>query len=206
MNPAIDHYLAEGCGRCALYATPACKVKRWKKELQLLRQLVLSCGLKEELKWGVPCYTHSKKNVVIVAAFKHYCSISFFKGALLPDPDNLLQKPGENTEAGRLLKFTALNEIVKLEDAIRTFLFEAIEIENRGEKILPKKAEELPQPKEFKIALKNIPGLHEAFYALTPGRQKAYLLYFNDAKQSQTRENRINKYIPKILSGKGFLD
>lgn len=206
MNPAIDHYLAEGCGRCPLYATADCKVHLWQKELQYLRQLVLSCELTEELKWDVPCYTIQKKNVLILAAFKNNCTISFFKGALLKDPAKLLQKPGENTQAARLIRFTSLKEIIKHEDAIRALIFAAIDVELAGKKIKPKKPEDLAMPDEFKQQLITVPGLKEAFKALTPGRQKAYLLYFSDAKQSATRLARIEKYMPKILQGRGFLD
>lgn len=206
MNPAIDNYLAQGCGRCALYATPACKVHSWKKELEVLRQLVLASGLKEELKWGVPCYTHKGKNVVILAAFKDNCSISFFKGALLKDKKKLLEKPGENSQAGRVIRFTDIKQIHKVEETLLAYFFEAMEIEDAGKKVVSKPVSDYPVPAEFKAKLKAMPSLKKAFEALTPGRQKAYLLYFGEAKQSATREARIEKYVVKILSGKGFLD
>lgn len=206
MNPAIDNYLAEGCGRCALYATPACKVHTWKRELQVLRQLVLASGLKEELKWGVPCYTHNGKNVVIVAALKNNCTISFFKGALLKDKKNIFEKPGANTQAARVIRFTSIAEISKLEESLLAYLFEAMALEEAGKKVPSKPVSEYAMPAEFKAKLKAMPSLKKAFEALTPGRQKAYLLYFGDAKQAATREARIEKYVVKILSGKGFLD
>jgi uncharacterized protein YdeI (YjbR/CyaY-like superfamily) len=206
VNPAIDNYLAQGCGRCALYATPACKVHSWKKELQVLRQLVLASGLKEELKWGVPCYTHKGKNVLIIAAFKDNCTLSFFKGALLKDKMKVLEKPGENSQASRVIRFTDTKQIHKIEETLLTYIFEAMEIEEAGKKVISKPLSDYPMPAEFKAKLKTMPSLKKAFEALTPGRQKAYLLYFGEAKQSATREARIEKYMVKILSGKGFLD
>ena len=206
MNPAIDNYLAQGCGRCALYATPACKVHSWKKELQVLRQLLLASGLKEELKWGVPCYTHKGKNVLIIAAFKDNFTLSFFKGALLKDKMKVLEKPGENSQAGRVIRFTDTKQIQKIEETLLAYIFEAMEIEEAGKKVISKPLSDYPMPAEFKAKLKAMPSLKKAFEALTPGRQKAYLLYFGEAKQSATREARIEKYMVKILSGKGFLD
>jgi uncharacterized protein YdeI (YjbR/CyaY-like superfamily) len=206
VNPAIDNYLAQGCGRCALYATPACKVHSWKKELQVLRQLLLASGLKEELKWGVPCYTHKGKNVLIIAAFKDNFTLSFFKGALLKDKMKVLEKPGENSQAGRVIRFTDTKQIQKIEETLLAYIFEAMEIEEAGKKVISKPLSDYPMPAEFKAKLKAMPSLKKAFEALTPGRQKAYLLYFGEAKQSATREARIEKYMVKILSGKGFLD
>lgn len=206
MTTSVEKYFTDGCGRCALGGTPHCKVHRWEVELKKLRALALDCGLNEESKWGVPCYTYRNNNVLIVAAFKDYCSINFFKGALLSDTDGLLDKPGENTQAGRLIRFTNVKDIVKTENTIKAYIYEAIEVEKAGIKVKPKKVDEYQMPDEFQNKLKKMPGLKTAFYALTPGRQKAYLLHFSGAKQSKTRESRIEKCIPNILIGKGLYD
>lgn len=206
MTTTVEKYFTDGCGRCALGGTPNCKVHRWEAELKKLRALALDCGLNEESKWGVPCYTYRNNNVLIVAAFKDYCSVSFFKGALLSDTDGLLAKPGENTQAGRLIRFTNVKDIVKAENTIKAYIYEAIEVEKAGIKVKPKKVDDYPMPDEFQNKLKKMPGLKTAFYALTPGRQKAYLLHFSGAKQSKTRESRIEKCIPNILIGKGLHD
>ncbi|MBU3821477.1 YdeI/OmpD-associated family protein [Flavobacteriaceae bacterium XHP0103] len=205
MNPEVDAYFIDGCGRCNLYATPECKVHSWAKELKLLRSLVLSCGLTEELKWSQPCYTNNDKNILLVTAFKDYCCISFFKGVLLKDEQNILEAPGENTQSGRLFKFTNVNQIKNNEALIKAYIFEAVEIEKAGLKVAFKKNPE-PIPIELKEAFKTNPELKTAFEALTPGRQRGYILHFSQAKQSKTRVARIKKYIPKILAGKGFHD
>lgn len=204
MNPQVDHYLAEGCGRCPLGGTPNCKVHNWPEELKALRTIVLDCGLQEELKWGVPVYTFQKKNIVVVAALKEYCSLSFFKGSLLSDTSNILSQPGENTQSARLIRFTNVKEIVKLKSILKAYIFEAMEIEKAGLKVAFKKAEDYSIPEEFQNKLKLMPALKKAFDALTPGRQKSYLLHFSQAKQTKTREARIEKCIPQILKGKGF--
>jgi len=206
MNPKIDAYLSNGCGRCELGGTPRCKVHRWTEELELLRQIMLDSGLNEELKWSVPCYTFQKKNIAIVAAFKEYASLSFFKGSLLKDPEGILQKPGENTQAGRLIKFTGAGEISKLEPVLKAYIQEAIELERSGKKIEYKKASEYPVPDEFKQKLDKVAGLKEAFYSLTPGRQREYLIFFAQAKQSATRLSRVEKNLDKIFNGKGLND
>jgi len=206
MNLSVERYFIDGCGRCALGGTPQCKVNRWKDELQHLRLLLLESGLNEESKWGVPCYTFQNNNVLVLAAFKEYCSISFFKGALLKDSKGILAKPGENTQASRLIRFTHVNEIVKMEKVLKLYIREAIDIEKAGLKVPTKKVSEFNFPDEFEKKLAELPNLKKAFFALTPGRQKAYLLYFSSAKQSATREARIAKYIPQILSGKGISD
>lgn len=205
-NPAIDDYLAIGCGRCPLGGTPGCKVHSWTDELKLLRKIVLDCGLTEERKWGVPCYTFQKRNILILAAFKHYCALNFFKGSLLDDPEENLTSPGENSQAVRGLRFTDVQSIIALEPRIKAYIFEAIELEKAGAKINPESKPTLEYPEEFRIKLDENKALKEAFEALTPGRQRAYLIHFSQAKQIKTRQTRIEKYIPVILAGKGMMD
>ncbi len=206
MNPEVDAYLLEGCGRCPLGGTPDCKVHLWTEELKLLRSIMLEAGLTEEVKWSVPNYMYKKRNVAMVAAFKEYCSLSFFKGALLKDELGILEKPGENTQAGRVVKFTDTARILELKDALRAMVFDAIAVQESGKKVQFKKIEEYEVPEEFQQRLAADPDLKMAFEALTPGRQKGYLLHFAGAKQSKTREARIDKYIPKILQRLGFHD
>jgi uncharacterized protein YdeI (YjbR/CyaY-like superfamily) len=206
MNPLIDNYLLEGCGRCPKGGTPECKVHTWPEELRLLRSIVLDCGLMEELKWGVPCYTYKKKNVLIVAAFKEYCSISFFKGSLLKDPKKILSRPGDQTQGTRIIKFTSVGQITKLMQTLKSYIHEAMEIEKIGMKVDFKAPSELDIPIEFKNKLKADKEFKRAFEALTPGRQKAYILFFAGAKQSKTREARIEKYVQQILEGRGMFD
>ena len=206
MNPKIDSYLQEGCGRCSLVGTPNCKVHTWQEELRYLRQLVLSCGLTEELKWKVPCYTHNGHTIVMVVAFKESATLSFFKGALLKDEHGILEKPGKNSQAGRVVRFTQVEEIAALEDVLKAYIFEAIEADEKGLKVNFKNISEYDVPEEFQERLDTDTDLKEAFEALTPGRQKGYLLYFAGAKQSKTRASRVEKYIPKILKGLGFHD
>ena len=204
-NPQVDHYLLEGCGRCPLGGTPDCKVHNWTAELTELRRIVLDCGLKEELKWGVPCYTFNGANVLMVSALKNYCALSFFKGVLLQDARGLLQKPGENSQSDRLFRFTKVEDILRLAPTIKEYIYEAIEIEKAGLKVTFKKELE-PIPTEFQEVLDADPALKAAFDALTPGRKRGYILYFSGAKQSKTRTSRVKKYIPKIMEGKGFHD
>jgi uncharacterized protein YdeI (YjbR/CyaY-like superfamily) len=180
-------------------------VHRWSEELLILRSIVLHAGLKEELKWSMPCYTIDGKNILIIAAFKDYCSLSFFKGALIKDTKQLFATPSENSNAARQFKFTDTKQIIKYEKVILQYIKEAIVIEHSGEKILkPKSQKEIIA--ELKHEFKNNPELESAFYKLTPGRQRGYLIYFSDAKQTATRTSRIQKYITKILNGKGFHD
>lgn len=200
----VDQYLTEGCGRCNLGGTPNCKVHSWTKELHLLRQIVLSSGLKEEVKWGVPTYTLNGKNVLIIAAFKDYCSINFFKGSLLKDPKRILERPGENTQFSRSLKFKSISEITELDQTIREYLFESIEVEKAGIEPVKEDKPQMMIPEELQMKLDEDPGFKEAFESLTPGRQRGYLLHFTQAKQSKTRLARIEKCIPKILMGKGL--
>ena len=206
MNPAIDAYLSDGCGRCHLYNTPNCKVHTWTQELIALRGIVLECGFTEELKWSMPCYTFKGKNVLILAAFKDFCSLNFFKGSLLKDEDNVLDKPGENSQASRFYKFTSIQEVEDQRDRIKAYLFEAIEIEKAGLKVAFKDNIQLECCDELNEVLEANPDIKEAFEALTPGRRRGYHLHFSGAKQSSTRMARINKYIPHILAGKGFHD
>ena len=206
MNPEIDSYLQEGCGRCSLVGTPDCKVHNWQGELRYLRKLVLDCGLTEELKWKVPCYTHNGHTILMVVAFKESATLSFFKGALLKDEHGILEKPGKNSQAGRVVRFTQVEEIAALEDVLKAYIFEAIEADEKGLKVNFKNISEYDVPEEFQERLDTDADLKEAFEALTPGRQKGYLLYFAGAKQSKTRASRVEKYIPKILKGLGFHD
>ena len=206
MNVLVDQYLADGCGRCPLGGTPQCKVHNWQAELQKLRAILLDLGLTEDLKWKIPCYTDQNRNIVLLSAFKDYCALSFFKGALLKDDKGILEAPGENTQAARLIRFTGVAQIAELETAIRAYVGEAIELEKAGLQVDFKAKNELQFPPEKKKKFARDPDFYDAFQALTPGRQRGYLLYFTGAKQSQTRNARIEKYRAKILEGKGFHD
>ncbi|MBP6431411.1 MAG: YdeI/OmpD-associated family protein [Ferruginibacter sp.] len=206
MNPKVDHYLIAGCGRCNLYNTPQCKVNNWQKELVALRMIMLECGLTEELKWSMPTYTADGKNVLIVAAFKDFCSINFFKGALLKDEQHILVQPGENSQSAKLLKFTDVKQITKQKVIIKSYVKEAIEIEKQGKKVSFKKITEQKIPEELQTKFDELPAFKAAFNALTPGKQRGYLIHFSQPKQSATRQSRIEKCIPKIFEGKGFND
>lgn len=206
MNPKIDKYLAVGCGRCPLGNTPECKVHNWTEELETLREIVLECGLTEELKWGVPCYTFAGNNVAIVSAFKEFCSISFFKGSLLKDEAGILVKQGENSQAARLVKFTAVSQILKVESSLKNYVKEAVEIEKAGLKVAYKDVSEYEIPEELQRKLNDNEAFKNAFNTLTPGRQKGYILHFSQAKQPATREARIEKAMPRIFLGKGLND
>ena len=178
----------------------------WQDEYLELRKLVLACELTEELKWGCPCYTLNKNNVVLIHGFKDYCALLFMKGALLKDAKGILIQQTENVQDRRQLRFTSLSEIKKLQNVIKEYILEAIEIEKSGLKFEFKKTAEFKMPQEFQTVLDNTPELQTAFNALTPGRQRGYLLYFSAAKQAKTREARIEKYFQKILDGKGLDD
>lgn len=206
MNPNVDQYLSEGCGRCPLGGTPNCKVLQWQPEFTYLRNLVLACGLTEELKWGVPCYTYQGKNILLIHGFKSYCALLFHKGALLQDTDGLLIQQTEHVQAARQIRFTNVREIIALEPQLKAYIFEAIEVEKAGLQIAYKKPSEFAMPAEFKTQLDQIPGLQSAFDGLTPGRQRGYLLHFSAPKQAKTRQARVEKYLPKILAGKGLDD
>lgn len=205
MNTSVDNYFIEGCGRCPLGGTTDCKVHTWNKELTLLRKIVLDCGLKEDCKWGVPCYTFQDKNVLLISAFKAYCCISFFKGSLLSDPKQLLEKPGPNSQAVRLFKFKDIHEIQTIESVIKAYIFESVEVEKAGLEVAFNKNPE-PIPEELERKFEEDPFLKTSFEALTPGRQRGYILYFSQPKQSKTRVSRIEKCTSMILSGLGLHD
>lgn len=182
------------------------KAEKWRKEFESLRTIVLNCGLAEELKWGHPCYTFDGKNVVLIHGFKEYCALLFMKGALLKDPRRILIQQTENVQAGRQVRFANLQEIVKLRAVLKAYVQEAIEVEKSGRQVKHKETSEFKVPDEFKKRLNENPALRAAFEALTPGRQRGYLLYFAAPKQSQTRESRIDKSIPLIFDGMGLND
>lgn len=192
MNPKVDAFLLN--------------TKKWREELTVLRSIVMDSGLGEELKWGAPCYVHEKANVIIIHGFKDYFALMFFKGALMKDPQNLLRKPGENTQSGRQIRMTSMDEMLGQEEVLRAYIQHAIEVEKAGEKVITKKTEEYPVPSELEESFAENSDLQHAFYGLTPGRQRAYLLHFAEAKQSATRKARIEKYTQRILNGKGILD
>ncbi|MES2617819.1 MAG: YdeI/OmpD-associated family protein [Bacteroidota bacterium] len=192
MNPNVDFYFN--------------KDNKWQKAIQQLRMIVLDCGLTETLKWGCPCYALDKKNIVLIHVFKDYCGLLFFKGALLNDIHGKLIQQTENVQAARQMRFFSAMEVVELEPVIKAHIYEAIEVEKAGLKVELKHTTEFKMPEEFAQKLKVMPELKASFKALTPGRQRAYLLYFSSAKQSKTREDRIEKYMVNILDGKGLND
>jgi len=179
---------------------------KWQDEFDKLRTIALGCQLTEDLKWGWPCYTLESKNIVLIHGFKDYCALLFFKGALLKDPEGILVRPGEQTQAGRQMRFTTAREVVKLKPILKAYIQEAVEVEQAGLKVTLKKTADFAIPEEFQQKLDTIPALKIAFHALTPGRQKAYLYYFSQARQSKTRALRVEKCIPQILSGQGLND
>lgn len=182
------------------------KPGKWQEEYNKLRSVVLSTGLYEDYKWMHPCYTLNGKNVVLIHGFKEYCALLFFKGALLKDPSAILVQQTENVQAGRQIRFTNAEQIVKLESELKAYILEAIEVEKAGLKVPMKKTKEYPVPEEFQIKLDELPALKTAFEALTPGRQRAYLFYFSQPKQSRTRTARVGKYLQQIFDGKGLND
>lgn len=179
---------------------------KWREEFEKLRDILLDCQLTEELKWGVPCYTYNGTNVVLMHGFKEYCALLFFKGALMADPEGILVIQTENVQATRQIRFTNVKEIVKMTRMLKSYVYEAIEIEKAGYQVTYKKTEEFNMPEEFRQKLDKLPALKKAFEALTPGRQRGYLLYFSAAKQPKTRMSRIEKYMEHILDGKGLND
>ncbi|GAA3978352.1 YdeI/OmpD-associated family protein [Mucilaginibacter dorajii] len=192
MNPKVDFYFN--------------KSQKWQKEIERLRMIALDCNLTEELKWGCPCYTHQNGNIVLIHVFNEYCAFLFFKGSLLNDSDGILVQQTENVQAARQARFTSVAQIVELVPTLKAYIYEAIEVEKAGLKVELKKTTEFKIAEEFQIKLDAMPILKTAFEALTPGRQRGYLLYFSAAKQSKTREQRVEKYIPQILDGKGLDD
>jgi uncharacterized protein YdeI (YjbR/CyaY-like superfamily) len=192
MNPKVDFYFRKSI--------------KWQEELKKLRMIVLDCLLTEELKWGVPCYTHQKKNIVLIHVFKEYCALLFFKGVLLHDAHGILVQQTKNVQSARQIRFTNVREIVKMEPVIKAYIHEAMELEKAGLQVLFKKTTAFPMPDELQTKLDKMPALKSAFYGLTPGRQRAYLLYFGAPKQSKTRESRVEKCMKLILHGKGLND
>jgi uncharacterized protein YdeI (YjbR/CyaY-like superfamily) len=192
MNPKVDFYFN--------------KAQKWQIEIEKLRKIVLDCELNEELKWGCPCYTFQDNNIVLIHVFKEYCAFLFFKGALLKDAKSILVQQTKNVQSARQIRFTNLKEIDNMEDISRTYIHEAIEVEKAGLKVELKKTSEYIIPEEFQNKLNENPALKTAFNALTPGRQRAYLFYFSQPKQSKTRESRVENSIPQILKGKGIND
>lgn len=203
ISSEIAEFFDIGCGRCSLVGTPKCKVKTWNEELHELREIILKNDITEERKWGVPCYTDNGKNIILLSALKDSATLSFLKGSLIDDVHGLLIAPGKNSQSARYMKFTSVKEIKNAKPIIVDYIKQAIEIERTGKKVVFKKEDD-PISEELSIAFKKQPELKTAFYALTPGRRRGYLLHFNQAKQSATRESRIQKCIPLILEGKGF--
>ena len=191
-NPKVDFFFS--------------KESKWQREYEQLRIIALACVLTEELKWGCPCYTFQKSNVVLIHGFKEYCALLFMKGALLKDTERILIQQTENVQSARQIRFTHVKEIVKLAPVLKAYIHEAIAVEKKGLKVELKKTSEYPMPEEFKKMLDKDIDLKNAFKALTPGRQRAYLFHFSQPKQSKTREARVEKYIPQILDGKGLDD
>jgi uncharacterized protein YdeI (YjbR/CyaY-like superfamily) len=191
-NPRVDWYFS--------------KNERWGQELRKLRTIALDCPLTEELKWGCPCYTRSGRNIAVIHVFKEYCALLFFKGALLKDDHRILIQQTKNVQAARQIRFTNASEVAKMERAVKAYILEAIEVEKSGLQVERKKTAEFEMPGEFKKKLKELPALKRAFYRLTPGRQRGYLLHFSAAKQSKTREARVAKCMERILHGKGLTD
>jgi uncharacterized protein YdeI (YjbR/CyaY-like superfamily) len=192
MNPRVDAFLSES--------------DQWRKEFETLRRILLDCQLTEELKWGKPSYSFQENNIVLIHGFKEYCALLFFKGALLKDPNGILVQQTENVQAARQIRFTSVREITGMKTVLKAYVQAAIEVEKAGLKVEYKKSSEFKIPEEFQNKLDAIPVLKTAFYALTPGRQRGYLLYFSAPKQSKTRESRIEKYRQQILKGKGLDD
>lgn len=192
LNPKVDGFLR--------------KAKKWKEEFEKLRSIVLDCDLTEDFKWMHPCYTFENKNIVLIHGFKEYCALLFHKGALLQDPHGILIQQTENVQAARQIRFTNVQEIMEMETILKAYIYEAIEVEKAGLEVNFKKTSEFVIPEEFQNKLDEIPGLKTAFEALTPGRQRAYIFYFSQPKQSKTRESRVEKYMQQILNGKGLDD
>ncbi|HRJ40628.1 MAG: YdeI family protein [Caldilineaceae bacterium] len=192
MNPKVDFYFG--------------KADQWKAEFEKLRTIILECDLTEELKWGHPCYALEGSNIVLMHGFKEYCALLFMKGALMQDPNGILVQQTENVQSARQIRFTALQEIVEMEAVLKAYVTEAVRVEKAGLQVEFKQPTDFEFPEEFIDKLEEVPGLQDAFEALTPGRQRGYLLHFSGAKQSKTRTARIEKWVPAILEGKGIND
>jgi uncharacterized protein YdeI (YjbR/CyaY-like superfamily) len=192
MNPKVDFFFS--------------KAEKWQEEFEQLRMICLDCGLTEELKWGCPCYTFENRNIVLIHGFKEYCALLFFKGALLQDARDILIQQTENVQAARQIRFTKVREIVKLEPILKAYIQEAIEVEKAGLKVNFKKTVDFNIPEEFQNKLDQLPALRTSFESLTPGRQRAYIFYFSQPKQSKTRASRVEKCMQQILNGKGLND
>ena len=192
MNPKVDAFLT--------------RQNTWKEEFEKLRRIILECGLTEELKWGQPCYTDQGKNVVLIHGFKEYCAVLFHKGALLKDAKRVLIQQTPNVQVARQIRFTSVTDIVRLEKTLKAYVREAIEVERAGLKLELKKTSDFPIPEELRVRLDNDRALKAAFHALTPGRQRGYIFYFSQAKQSKTRQSRVEKCIPRIREGLGLDD
>lgn len=192
MNPKVDFFFN--------------KATQWKEEYEALRMIAIDCGLVEELKWGTPCYVFQNNNIVLIHGFKEYCAYLFFKGALLSNTNGILIQQTENVQSARQIRFTSLQEIIELKPVLKSHIYEAIEVEKAGLKVDFKKTEDFMIPEEFQKKLEEMPALKSAFESLTPGRQRGYIFYFSQAKQSKTRQARVEKYLDKILAGKGFED
>ena len=192
MNPKVDFFFN--------------KAKKWQEEFEKLRTIILDCGLTEELKWGCPCYRFEKSNIVLIHGFKDYCALLFMKGALLKDAEGILVQQTENVQAARQIRFASIRDIFDMEAVLKANIYEAIEVEKAGLKVKLKKTSEFKIPEEFQKKLNATPALKKAFHALTPGRQRGYILHFSAPKQSKTRESRVRKCMPQILDGKGLDD
>lgn len=200
----VIQYMENGCGRCEFGGTPQCKVKSWAEELRLLRDILQESDLTEALKWSAPCYTHRGKNILMLSALKESVVISFFRGAELKDPQNILEKPGENSRFARYIRFTNAENIPLMKSAILSYVQEAIEVEQSGKRMDMSNAAPMQYPDELIDMFDTRPDFAEAFSALTPGRQRGYLIHFSSAKQSKTRTARIERCMPKIFIGKGW--
>ncbi len=205
LNPKVDLFIADGCGRCDYFATDQCKVRNWQIEIQHVRQIMLETNLVEEIKWGVPVYTLKGKNIVIVGVFKDFVSFGFFKGVLLSDPYHILEKQGQSVQSARIVKITSVQQVKNLADKLKEYVKEVIAIEASGAKVEFKKDLE-PIPAELEDKFEELPSLRDAFYALTPGKQRGYIIHFSQPKQSASKVSRIDKCIDKIMNGEGFHD
>lgn len=205
-NPQVDQFLIEGCMRCSKGGTPACKVHHWTTILENLRQILLETELVEERKWGVPTYTLNGKNVLMLGVFNESCVLSFLKGILLEDKQGLLEFPGPNSQQAKVFRFTELDQFHHWEREIRDFVSQAIQIEKQGKKVEAPRKSGTEVPDELAQKFKEYKGLEKAFFALTPGRQRGYLIHFTGAKQAETRLSRIEKCVEKIFQGKGMMD